>query len=227
MNRMSRFCTNCGVPLQTGVRFCGQCGAPVQPAPAAPDPAQSAAFSRQPPAYAAPQPPTWSGWAAAPQPPAEPILATISGLQRRKGMLGMGVETMNMVVTPLRLILAIVTPRMMKEAVAAARNQAKGEGKGWVGQVAAQMGWMEVICRQYASMPPEAILARYPGSFAIPHAYVSRIRFQESSMDDDGSTTAAQMILETTGGKYRFTMPGTGTREARQILRQVLPHAVR
>lgn len=226
MSQTSRFCTNCGRALQAGVRFCGQCGAPVQPAPA--DPAQPPSATPQPPAYAAPRPPDGPASAAtAPQAPAEPILAAIPGLQRRKGFLGIGVETMNMVVTPQRLIVAMVSQQMMKEAVAAARDQAKGEGKNWLGQVAAQMGWMQLICRQYASMHPDAILAQYPGSFAIPNASVSRIRFKESSMDDDGSTTAAQMILETTGGKHRFEMTGTGPREARQILRQILPHAIR
>jgi hypothetical protein len=210
MNEMPRFCTNCGAPLHSGIRFCGQCGAPVLSTPAAP-------------AYQAPAGPM----VAAPYPPPvpEPVLAMVLGLQRRKGLIG--VDTMNLVATPARLIFAMVTKQMMKEAVVTARNEAKGRGKGFLGQVAAQMGWQNVIGRQYGTMPVDAILTRYPGSFAVPNAQVTQIYFHKSSMDDDGGSYPARMIVQTTGSELEFSLRGTGMSDARQALRQILPHAVR
>jgi hypothetical protein len=241
MNEMSRFCTNCGAPLRSGVRFCGGCGAPVLPVPPAPvaqtPPAYQAPIAppAQPaPAYQAPVPqPALAYQAPAapavaayyPPPVAEPILAMVLGLQRRKGL--MGVDSMNLVVTPARLIFAMVTKQMMKEAVVTARNEAKGRGKGFLGQVAAQMGWQSVIARQYGTMPVDAILTQYPGSFAVPNAQVTKIHFHESSMDDDGGSYPARMLIHTTGSKLEFSLAGTGMSDARQALRQVLPHAVR
>ena len=210
MNEMPRFCTNCGTPLRSGTRFCGQCGAPVLSTPAAP-------------AYQAPAGPV----VAAPYPPpvAEPVLAMVLGLQRRKGL--MGVDTMNLVATPARLIFAMVTKQMMKEAVVTARDEAKSQGKGFFGQVAAQMAWVNVVCREYYTMPIDAILARYPGSFFIPSAGVRRIRLKHSTLNDQGNRSDQELIIEATNGKHRFALLGMDVREARRTLQQALGSVVK
>ena len=141
--------------------------------------------------------------------------------------MGMGGDTMNLVATPARMVFAMVTSQMMKAAVVAARDQAKGQGKGFFGQVAAQMGWQSVICQQYGNMPVDAILTQYPGSFAVPNAQVKRIRFESASIDDDGGTSHDQMLVETMGGKFRFNLTSMSIKDARNLLKQVLPHAVR
>ena len=212
-----KYCTHCGSPLRAGIRFCGQCGQPVQPAPAAP-------ASAAPPAPVASAPQASNGYAPA---AGESIVGIIPAVQRRKGFLGMGADTFNLILTPGRLVFALVTPQMMRDAVAAARENAKGQGKGFFGQIAAQMAWVDVVCQQYMAMPVDAILARYPGSFFIANAQVKKVRVKESVVDDEGSTSNPELIVETTGGKHRFVLSGMPARDARHLLKQMFGNAVR
>ena len=127
---MPTFCTKCGAPLRAGTRFCGQCGAAIQPLPAA-----EAAPAGQAPTYTPPQAPPappspyqgapYQGapyqsapYQGAPQPPsAEPVTGVLPGLQRRKGFLGMSLENLTLVLTPHRMLFAVLTKPMMNEAV--------------------------------------------------------------------------------------------------------------
>ncbi len=211
MSTTPRFCIHCGTPVSAGARFCGQCGQAVQPLPAAPAPTSQAT------APAPPQP-------AAPAAPAEPIYGIIPGLRRGKGFLGMGSETFNLILTPGRMVFASFTQQMMKEAVVAARQEAKSQGKGFLGQWGAQMGWLEQICRPYHSMPVDAIIASNPGSFFIPYGTVKRVRVNQTGDDDEPSRT--ELMVEAAGGKHRFDLTGMSAHEARKLLRQILPQQV-
>jgi hypothetical protein len=165
----------------------------------------------------------------APQQPAvyvaEPILDVLTALQRRKGMLGMRSETFNLVLTPARLVFVPVTQQEMRDAVRQAQSDAKAQGKGWFGQMAAQMAWTNVLADRYRSLPVDALLAQHPGSFYVLNNQVSRIRFRRTESDD--GSTQTQMTVESAGGKHRFDVtkvPGGGVDKR---LRQALPHAVR
>lgn len=215
---MDKFCTQCGAPLRPDVRFCGQCGAPVSQTVAMPPPPPSQqALSRD---WTPPQPTAWT----APPVSHEPIVGILTGLQRSGGFLGMKKDTFNLIVTPTRLVFAAVTQQMMKDAVATANAEAKAQGKGFFKRMAAQMGWINVICRQYESMPVDAILAQFPGSYAIANGQIQRIHFHESLADKDHEATR-QMVVATTGGKQRFDLQ-TSVREAKNLLKQTLPHLV-
>ena len=218
-----KFCTQCGAPLRPDVRFCGRCGAlPSQAAamPPAPTTQQAPAVG-----WAAPQPqPQPAAWAA--QPVAqEPIVGILTGLQRHGGFLGVKKEPFSLIVTPTRLVFAAVTQQMMKDAVATANAEAKAQGKGFFKRMAARMAWMNVICRQYERMPVDAILAQFQGSYAIANGQIERIRFHERSADEDHGATR-QMVVRTAGGKQRFDLQ-TSVREAKNLLKQTLPHLVR
>jgi hypothetical protein len=206
--------------LRPDVRFCGQCGAALNRPAAPPAPATQQA---PPPRWTAPQP--QPGPWAAPAAVHEPIVGILAGLQRHGGFLGIKKETFNLIVAPSRLVFAAVTQPMMKEAVATANAEAKAEGKGFFKRMAAQMGWMEVICRQYAAMPVDAILAQFPGSYAIANGQLQRIRFHQSFADEDHEATR-QMVIVTAGGKQRFDLP-LGIGEAKDLLKQTVPHLVR
>ena len=59
----------------------------------------------------------------------------IAGAQRRKGLLGS--QTFSVIVTPVRLVFAEITSQMQKDAVREAAEEAKREGKGLLGRMAA------------------------------------------------------------------------------------------
>ncbi len=143
------------------------------------------------------------------------------GLQRQSGFLGLKFESFNLIATPHRLVLAFVPQQMMNEAINIARNEAKAEGKGWLGQVGAQMGWLNVICRRYQSMTVDAILAQTPGSFFIALPTIRRVRFNDV-YDQDNHHSGTELVIESTGGKHKFKLVGMSTRDARNVLKQVL-----
>ena len=217
MTTTPKFCPSCGSPLAAGVRFCGQCGAGVQPASPPPVPAGIPYPAPPPPPVAAPPAPAYA-------PAGEPVGESIVGVlpvQRQKGLLGMRVENFSLIVTPYRLVFAAVSSQMMKEAVAAARQEAKSGGKGFLGQWAAQMGWLEVMQRQYHAMPVDAIPGRYPGSFVLHNAEIKRIRYR-NTVDDESARSTQELIINATSGKYKFVLQGATLKQAKNLLRQTL-----
>ncbi|MBN1934194.1 MAG: zinc ribbon domain-containing protein [Anaerolineae bacterium] len=217
-----RFCGQCGAPLHADALFCSMCGRAVPQSPPQQVSGQQQAPQQfqqpySPPQQQQPQPSPRPAFA----PPAEPILGIVPGLQRQSGFLGMKVESFNLIATPHRLVLAFIPQEMMNEAVNAARNEAKSEGKGWLGQVAAQMGWLNVICRQYQTMSVEAILAQTPGSFFIALPTIRRVRLDDV-YDQDNNHAGTELVVETTGGKHKFKLVGMSARDARNVLKQVL-----
>ena len=213
----AQYCAYCGALLHPNAHFCSQCGRAVTPPQQIPAPLQQAPA---PPQVPAPQPPPVAA------PPAEPILNILPSLQRSKGFLGMGRETFNLIMTPARLIFVSVSSQEMKDAVVTANEQAKREGRGFLGRVAAQMAWVDVVCQSYRAMPLDAVLAQHPGSFYILLGQVSRIRFRQANSDDE-TRTRDEMIVDSAAGKHRFELVSTTRRQAREMLRQVVPHAIR
>ncbi len=209
-----KFCSRCGTPLAAGARFCANCGTPVQAA------GTPAAAPPPPPA------PVTVQIQAPPQPTGEPIVGIIS-IQRRTGFMGMGTETFNMIVTPLRLAMVAVSNETMKEAVNAAREQARAQGKGFFGQMGAQMAWMDVLFARYRAAPVDVTLAQNPGSFVILNQEVRSVRLKDPPIVRIGPSTGQQdtrtdIIIETAGGKQKFDLLTMKAKEARAILQQTL-----
>lgn len=207
----ARFCAHCGSPLAPDARFCGRCGRPVQAMPAAPSPA------------APPMPPAA---------PAEPIVGII-GLQRQRGFLGGRVEFFNMIVTPQRLALIAVSKQAMNEAIRLARQQARSEGKGFFDQIRMQLGWLQVLYRQYQETPLDLLLQENPGSFALRFHEVRSIRLRGPGGLRVGIGAGSneeerpEMTIETAAGKQTWTLVNMSVRDARNILEQVLGGVVR
>jgi hypothetical protein len=155
----------------------------------------------------------------------------IISLQRRKGLMGMGTETFNMIVTPRRLALVAVSNQTMQEAVVAARDQAKAEGKGIFGQMGAQMGWLKVLYRRYQEVPIDVSLAQSPGSFVLLNQEVRSIRLKDPAIVQVGpqrqQSNQTEMTIETGGGKQKWELVTMKAREAREILQQTLGGVVR
>ena len=141
-------------------------------------------------------------------------------------MLGMRVETLNLILTPTRMVFVPVSSQEMREAVRTAHNEAKSQGQGWLGQVAAQMAWVDVICNRYRSMGVDRVLAQYPDSFYMLNTQVRRIDLQEELADED-EPGSLEMTVEGAGDKFDFEVPRVSSRDLQKRLKQVLPHAIR
>ena len=213
---ISRFCENCGAPLKPTTRFCRQCGQPVQSPPtppAAPPP------SSPPPA----PPPMQEPVAAVPEPGAEPVIGVIPGLVRSKGL--MQTETFNLVVTPGRLVFALITQPMINAAVQQARADAKARGEGILGQVGSQMAYLDILAERCETMPVEATLAAQPGNFFIPNDQIKKTEIKP--IDPRRDAPGHYLVIEATSGKYQFTLRGASPVETKQLLEQVLGRVVK
>jgi len=200
-----KFCEQCGAALGPAARFCGQCGSPVQGAPAAAPPQPQPAASQ-------------------PSVPGEPVLGVIAGAQRRKGILGH--QTFSIVITPQRLVFAEMTQQMMKDAVRHANEEAKREGAGLLGRIAAQMGWLNIMVRRYQAMPVEEALRERPDNFFILNSHVRKVSIEERE-DINTELSSYHLVIEAASGKHSLELKAGRPDEARQLLRQVLGAAVR
>jgi hypothetical protein len=173
-----------------------------------------------------PSVPPASGGEQRPRPavqPAEPVLGVLSQLGLRKGLLS--VHEYNLVVTSQRLVFARVTEKMIQEAAMQAKQAARAEGKGFMGQWGAVIGARERICERYRQTSAESILAEHPDSFAVPLQEVREIRAKSDSDAEDNTTETLE--IRTTTSKLRFTLAGTSAGSARKTLKQILGDLVR
>jgi hypothetical protein len=155
------------------------------------------------------------------------LIGIIPNLSQSTGFLGMKQDSYNLIVTPTRLVFAYVSQQLMKQAVEDARQGARSEGKGFFGQWGAQMGWLSIILQRYQTMPVDSILTEFPGSFIIPTAQVTRVRLKQAQSHDDQPASVPELTIESAAGKSRFRMAGMPMKDARRLLQQVLPHAVK
>lgn len=243
MQPANKFCTQCGKPLAPNARFCGACGSPIRTLdpPAAPEPQGNPYIERTAPPQPVMQRPPFVQQAApiqtsapvsygASQTAGETILTMIPGIQRRKGVLGMSIDSFTLIATPTRLIFAYLDNKTMNAFVNEARQNAKGQGKGWLGQVAAQMGWVNLMLEHFEQMGPDTVLAQYPGSFVIPNNSVSRVSIKQRYSQPGESDNPIEITFDTTAGKQKFHLPpsmGIHQREIKQRLQRVLGAAVR
>lgn len=248
MTSSSRFCTECGSPLPEGARFCGHCGEPVRqtdatatpettppPAPQAtpttkrPPFLQARAASNNTPVQVEAVAPAET--APAPTARSAEVIATmVPGLLRKKGFLGMASDTFVLMGTPTRLVFAYIDRKTMNAFVNEARLGAKSQGKGWLGQIAAQMSWVGLMQERLQAMGVEAVLKEYPGSFFIPNQSISRVRVHQGHSNDDEAEPNIKLTFDTTGGRHKFELPpsmGIHVRELKRRLQQTLGAIVR
>lgn len=151
------------------------------------------------------------------------MIGIIPGLERAKGF--MKTEVFFLLVTPVRLVFALVPQALMNAAIQQARADAKKQGQGLFGQVAAQMAWMDVVAERYEAMPVEEALAEEPDSFYIPN---DAVRQAEITLIDFGREILGYyLVIDAGSDKYRFTLKGASREDAWALLQQVLGHRMR
>jgi hypothetical protein len=242
MEQPARYCEYCGKPLNAQARFCGRCGKlvelsegepvspPVQaaPPPAPARPAQPAPVPRQSqPPQAPPAPPRPSQPLPAPPPnmgaaPAEVVCGVIPGAFQRKGMLGLGQQSITLVLTNYRVIFAMQTNQMLQEQLRLVRAEAKEEGKGFFGQWGAQLS---ASSKYYQQKPPGAIMAEQPGNFFIPHNQLRAVKFHVVH-GGEGSPDEYRLEFDAVSGKVGVVFTMIDQKKAKQALTQVLGEKV-
>jgi hypothetical protein len=111
----------------------------------------------------------------------ETALGVIPNL-RKHSFLGTG-PAYTLVVTDRRLVFAQLTKQMLKDAAAAAQQQAKAEGKGFFSRWGDQFQAVATLHKKYLGMPADSILAETAGNFAIENTAVLGV-----SITDEGDS---------------------------------------
>ena len=111
----------------------------------------------------------------------------------------------------LRLVHVISDPVVsrLRRLVEEARDDAKAQGKGFLGQWGAQLGASGRYHEVYWQMPPEAALAETPGNFAVDRATIEKVKFERGGIDDDNHSQPDYVIIKTSVGKFRMRVGGS------------------
>ena len=110
------------------------------------------------------------------------------------------------VVTNERLVLAQLTSEMISDAATQARDQAKAEGKGFIGQWGDQLRNTFGFTNRYLTMPHQAILAETPGNFAIPNNTINEIKIHLKGDHEDHAHRELEAEIKSSSGSYKFRM---------------------
>ena len=191
-----RYCENCGQRLNAETRFCGHCGQAVPQG----SPAQ-------------PQAP-----AAAPQ-PTEVIVAALPPGTQRSGFLGLKSETLVLVLTGKRILVAKQTTQLMQESARQAKEASKESGQNFFGQWGAVIG--SYSSQRYLQMHPQEILNETAGNYSILNNQIRSVRIKEDYDPEEG-TSEVKLTLNTGSGKTELTYTQTSKKEIKRALQQTL-----
>ena len=209
MEEMANFCTKCGSLVNADARFCNKCGNQLGGGQGNSQPqhvrsqiqqgdnqtqqvdSQAQQVSNQTP------PNTQSGQ----------ILYILTG-NLQKGIFAR--KSYGIGFTANRIIFASITNDMLKDAVAKAKDDAKAEGKGFFGKMAAQMSATGKLVEDIFSMPQNNILAMNSDNFAIDNQQVKKIKYKiNTNTDPDYQTTnSSYLLIQTFSDKYKVIIRG-------------------
>lgn len=123
--------------------------------------------------------------------------------------MGLKAKAYTLVLTDRRMVFAQLTTAMTKAAVMEARDTAKAEGKGFMGQWGAQIKAGFTYSQRYLSMTPEQALAETPGNFAVENSAIRKVKFKAGMAGDaESASTPDTMTIITDGQKYKFNVDG-------------------
>ncbi len=115
-------------------------------------------------------------------------------------------DTFSAVITNQRFIVAQMTADMMKEAATRAKEQAKAEGKGFLGQWSDQLKATSNFSRRYYEMSPPDILSETQGNFAIPNGTIEEVRLKLKDLGRQTNRREFEIEVRSKSGKYEFRM---------------------
>ena len=203
------FCTSCGSQIGPDSRYCGKCGAPAF-IPMLDAPRNNSSQMIQPSSSINVNGENTLGMIP---------LRQLKSLGRYDSFIG--------VITNSRLIFARLTSDMIKDSVTRARNEAKSQGKGYLGQISSQMReYSSGYTNRYANMQPASILSETPGNFALGNESISELRLKlRDSRQGNGNDNEFELEIFSGGARYEFRMDENG--EYVELLKGVYGQRVR
>ena len=132
------------------------------------------------------------------------------------------------VVTDHRLIVAQLTKQMINESVTNARNEAKAQGKGYMGQISGQMReFSSGYTTRFLSMTPSSILYETPGNFEMVNWSISEIRLRLNRASQDEDSVRSEYDVSIFYGGWRYDYRTDESDDYVRLLRSVFMDRVR
>ncbi len=148
----------------------------------------------------------------------EPIAGIIPFVTRKQGLFKY--DNFNVIVTPKRMIFAIMTGQMMAQD--SKERYKEGFLTGIIGGFTAYADYY----KRYEDMSPEAALKENPQNFFIDLSGIRRVRVREGSPIGEPRGLATKytdsfLEIDTVGEKYRFVLQHTFISTARDVAHRV------
>jgi len=179
--------------------------------------------SQQPPAQYQQPPPVYYQQPVSPQIPAQPPIETIVGAIPLRKMKSLGrSDSWTAIITGSRIVFAQITSQMVKDSLQQARDQAKAQGKGMLGQWSEQMkGAYSGYTQRFLTMTPNAALAETPGNIAVDNMTIREIKFhtQENYRGGELYNSEFKVEFKSSQGNYEFQMSDDA--QAVELFKQV------
>jgi hypothetical protein len=194
MVQNKRFCTKCGSPVSPDDQYCGSCGNKISSTPSVSSVMTPSAAPESTPKVS--QVPSESH--------GEQLLGIIPSVSRKKGLFNF--ETFNIVVTDKRMVFALMTNDMIKEAAKQA-----GKDGGFFNSLANAMTIGYTYYKKYSDVPPDTVLNETPGNFSIDLNKIKKMRLSEGrrirGQDHREYYENSRLDFETPGAKYSLSLP--------------------
>lgn len=192
------FCRQCGKEQFNNPAFCSTCGTPQ----AAPPPSEVQPGLTRPVV----PPPPMAGRSSE-NPGREQVLSVIPNLMKQRNLIK--TDFFNIVITD-RRVLCVDVNALVSAGAEEAGRRAKAENRGFFGSYNARMGliWACDFTAQLGGMEPDEIIAKNPGSFAMPLEQVRLMNVslvtRETGDDCEWNTESWEIRLDTGREKQVF-----------------------
>lgn len=130
-----------------------------------------------------------------------------------------GQKSFNLIVTEKRLIAAIVTNKMLSEAVKQSREESKNQGDGVLKRMAKTAFSGYSFHKKYFDMSPDEILSENTENFYLDPAMIKKIKVRSGTyIQEQGTYQPNELRIKAINGKYKFSFSSISTKEAKTLL---------
>ena len=138
----------------------------------------------------------------------ERVLAVVGNLTRVGGFMGVKQKACSLIITDRRIVFAELSKETIAGLTRQARDDAKAEGKGLLGQLGDQSRAPSHYHDRYWQMHPDLVLAESPENFAIERAAIKKVKFKTGVVDDTHNQSD-QITIKTTSDKHKLQVNGS------------------
>jgi hypothetical protein len=141
------------------------------------------------------------------------VLSVIPDVTLRPGFMSLA-HSYILVFTEQRIIFVRERTSALRKVSDELSAQAKAQGKGHAGQLAASMGAFDVLAASYADRSPEEILADDPETFAIERSTISKVKTKSNV----GDSIEDRLTIKTGDKSYKMVLH-QGMKQAQRALK--------